>query len=337
MKPLLALLAWLLVTPSLAQEPSLESIAMRYITAETYCEKGKLSRRFDKSSPLQEVPYERCSHRDGRFRIVEENIVSWSDGKQKHHRFFFYNKFYQQSSLDEDDGITYGLYRNRSQIVPVVRLRHYVIDARELTEAGRRAKYLQSFKPAAALSGEQHLVFERTDPYYKTQVERVWVRNSDKAIVKYELLSGDMVMRKAEVSRAEFDRPLGPAELSFSPPLYARLSPQSNPQGFIALLAIAVLLAGFGVWGRAFSRAEDPDDVVHYRGRAWRFLLWAFLGTVALLAALTAATWGGSGHPPAIAYVMVLAVFAAIGFGLAALFVLASYPMQWWLGKRPPA
>ncbi|MNC87473.1 hypothetical protein D3C83_32020 [compost metagenome] len=103
------------------------------------------------------------------------------------------------------------------------------------------------------------------------------------------------------------------------------------------MLAIAVLLAGFGVWGRAFSRAEDPDDVVHYRGRAWRFLLWAFLGTVALLAALTAATWGGSGHPPAIAYVMVLAVFAAIGFGLAAAFVLASYPMQWWLGKRPPA
>src|SRR5687767_1938197 len=194
--------------PVLAQELTLESVAARYFAAETYCERGKVSRRFDKQSPLQEIPYERCSHRDGRFRIVEENVVNWSDGKKTHHRFFRYNKLYQQHSLDADDGVTYGLYRNRSEIVPVVRLRHFVIDPRELTEAGRRAKYLQSFKPNAALSTDQQRVFERVDPYYPGTVERVWVRNSDQALVKYELLNGELVMRRTEVAEAQFDRPL---------------------------------------------------------------------------------------------------------------------------------
>src|SRR5687768_8577547 len=199
--------------PVLAQELTLESVAARYFAAETYCERGKVSRRFDKQSPLQEMPFERCSHRDGRFRIIEENVVNWSDGKQKHHRFFRYNNLYQQHSLDSDDGVTYGLYRNRAEIVPVVRLRHYVNDPRELTEAGRRTRYLQSFKPVA-LSTAEHTVFERVDPYYQASVERIWVRNADKVIVKYELRNGEMVMRAAEVSMAEFDRPLGPGELS---------------------------------------------------------------------------------------------------------------------------
>src|SRR5687767_8382696 len=189
--------------PVLAQELTLESVAARYFAAETYCERGKVSRRFDKQSPLQEIPYERCSHRDGRFKIVEENVVNWSDGKKTHHRFFHYNKLYQQHSLDGDDAVTYGLYRNRAEIVPVVRLRHYVIDPRELTEASRRTKYLQSIQPSAALSSEQQHVFERIDPYYKSTVERIWVRKSDQAIVKYELFNGELLMRSAEVMLAE--------------------------------------------------------------------------------------------------------------------------------------
>ena len=316
-----------------AQEASLESIAARYLAAETYCERGKVIRRFDKQSPLQEMPYERCSHRDGRFRIVEENVVNWSDGRTTHHRFFRYNKLYQQHSLDADDGVTYGLYRNRAEIVPVVRLRHYANDPRELTEAGRRAAYLKSFKPAA-LSTAEHTVFERVDPYYQTNVERIWVRNSDKTIVKYELLNDGLLMRGAEVAAAEFNRPLGAADLAFDVPLYSRVSPQSNLPAFVSLLFGAVVIIGFLFWTWIHRRLQDPGTLAVHRSRLWRFQRRAWLVTAVLLGILAAVTWGSSGHPPAIVYVAVMAAFAASGFGLLACFTLASYPVQWVLRRR---
>jgi hypothetical protein len=329
-----ALLLLLAALPASAQEPTLEAVAARTLSAQTYCERGKVSRRFDKQSPLQEMPFERCSHRDGRFRIVEENVVNWSDGKSTHHRFFRYNKLYQQHSLDADDGVTYGLYRNRSEIVAVVRLRHFVNDPRELTEAGRRTKYLQAFKPNAALSNDKQQVFERIDPYYRSTVERVWVRNSDKAMVRYELLNGELLMRSTEVAAAEFDRPLGAAELTFDVPLYARVSPQGNLPAFLALLFAAIALMSVLLWTWIYLRSEDPDALAMHRRRLWRFQRWAWLIVAVLLGILAAVSWGGSGHPPAIVYVFVLAVWAAVIFGLFAVFTLASYPVQWLLAKR---
>ena len=334
MSRLLGAFFFIAVLPALGQEVTLEAVAARYFSAESYCERGKVIRRFDKQSPLQEMPYERCSHRDGRFRIVEENVVNWSDGKKTHHRFFRYNKLYQQHSLDADDAVTYGLYRNRAEIVPVVRLRHYVSDPRELTEAGRRAKYLQSFVPSATLSTPEHTVFERVDPYYKTTVERIRVRNADKVIVKYELLNDSLLMRAAEVAAAEFDRPLGPADLSFDVPLYSRVSPQGNLPGFVALLFSAAAIFGFLFWAWVHLRLEDPGTLAVHRSRLWRFQRWAWLVAGVLLGILAAVTWGSSGHPPAIVYVAVMGVFAAIGFALLACFTLTSYPVQWVLRSR---
>ena len=64
------------------------------------------------------------------------------------------------------------------------------------------------------------------------------------------------------------------------------------------------------------------------RRHLWKIFGWAFAAVAALLGFLAVVTWGGSGHPPAIAYVMVLAVLAAIGFGLVACFLLSSYLAQ---------
>jgi hypothetical protein len=47
-----------------------------------------------------------------------------------------------------------------------------------------------------------------------------------------------------------------------------------------------------------------------------------------LLGQLAVLAWGGSGHPPAIAYVMITAFWAAMAFGLLAGILLASYPAQ---------
>ena len=61
------------------------------------------------------------------------------------------------------------------------------------------------------------------------------------------------------------------------------------------------------------------------RNRLWRIFAWALAAVTAMLGFLAVVTWGGSGHPPAIFFVMGLAMLVAIAFGLIACFLLSSY------------
>ncbi|HYG54073.1 MAG TPA: hypothetical protein VD965_02125 [Burkholderiales bacterium] len=315
-----------------AQDLSFEAIAARYLVAQSYCDAGKrVIRHGPPINSTHSETFSRCAHRDGRFKHVENpgdrgELVSWSDGK-KHRRFFLYNRFYQEHSLD--DAMHYDLYRNRSEIYPVFVFRFLSSEPRELTERERRTKWLQSFKPVASLSTPQVTVFQRAE------VERMHVRNADRMIVKHERLVNGEVSGETVLTAAELDRPLGAADLSHDVPLHSRFSPQSNFPAFVAILFVAVLLAGGAAWGIGFARASDPEVVLENRARLWRFQMWAAIVVTGLLVVLAIVTSIGpqSGHPPAIVYVMVLAVFAAIGFGLLACFTLASYPAQWLLRR----
>lgn len=323
--------------PLSAQETTLEAVAARYLAAETYCDAGKRSQRWEPQQAMQGEPFTRCAHRDGRFKHVESagsphEVVNWSDG-EKHHRYFRHNRLYQEHSFD--DAMHFDLYRNRAELIPVFLLRPFSSEPRNLTEKQNRTSYLRSFKPSA-LSTPEYSVFERMNLTYPGNGERIWVRKSDQVIVKHEAIERDTVMRVVEISRAEFNRPLAPADLSFDAPVSARFSLQSNPVAFVILLFIVAAIAGAGLWGWLFAQAPDPADVVHKRGRLWRFQLWALLAVAALLAILAVATSIGpdKGHPPAIVIVFVLAFWAAVAFGLAACFTALSYPAQWLFARR---
>ncbi len=331
---LLSLALWLLAGAAAAQEPSFEAVAERYFAAETYCDAGK--RLIDHGPPLNTKhgeAFERCAHRDGRFRWIENpgdrgSIVNWSDGEM-HHRYFLYNKLYQHQSFT--DGVDYDLYRNRSELYPVFLFRFLIEEPRELTEKARRTEWVRSFKPDAALSTPETTVFVRMAPPHLAGSERLYVRTKDKMIVRHEGVRNGTVVRTTELASAELNRPLGPADLSYAVPLYYRFSPQSNPKAFVAILFAVVLLSGFGAWGLIFARAADPQNVVDGRRLLWRIQKWAGILVAALLGILAVVTSIGpqSGHPPAIVFVFLLGILAAIGFGLVACFTLASYPVQW--------
>ena len=107
-----------------------------------------------------------------------------------------------------------------------------------------------------------------------------------------------------------------------------RYSLGNNFPAFVSALFVVAAFAGLVFWIWFFARAEDPEDAASVRRRLWRYFAWAFAAVVTVLGLLAVATWGSSGHPPAIVYVMVLAMWAAIAFGLTACFLLSSYVAQ---------
>jgi MFS family permease len=109
-----------------------------------------------------------------------------------------------------------------------------------------------------------------------------------------------------------------------------RYSLQNNPRVFLSALFVATLVLSLLVWAAWFAAAEEPEDVRETRRRLWRWYLRALVVSaigLAILAVITTVS-PGSGHPPAIVLVLILGVWAAGFFVLAATFLLASYPMQ---------
>jgi len=330
---LLAILTLALVpTPALAQEPmSIESIAAGYFGTETYCETGKWGMRADPKHGFTETAFSRCAHRDGRFKSVEHvdrprKEVIWSDSR-KYYRHSEYANFYQEYSLD--DTFLLAFPGNRSELYPIYLSRlfnQYSADAPSRTSTS----YIQTYKVSGALSSAQHTVFERFDDENHRRSERLWVRNTDKSIVRYEGLRDGAVLHFAEISSQEVNRAVTDAELSHRVPLFVRYSLQNNPGVFIAGLFVVAGFAGALLWGWLFSRATSFDDVVRKRRRLWRLQLWSFGGIAIILAALAVLSVivPGSGHPPAIVGVFMLAIWCAGAFALIACFTLMSYPVQ---------
>jgi len=339
---LLALLALaLLPILALAQAPiSVESIAAGYFGGETYCETGKWGMRGDPKHGFSEIAFSRCAHRDGRFKFVEyvdrpHPEVIWSDS-HKYYRHAEAANFYQESPLDDVFLATFS--GNRSELYPLFLSRlfnQYSPNTPDRTST----RYLQSYKANNALSTTQHSVFERFDDENHRNSERLWVRNADKSIVRYEGLRDGVILHFAEITSMEVNRPLADAELTHDVPLFVRYSLQNNPRVFIAGLFVVAGLAGALFWGWLFSRATSVEDVVRKRRRLWRVQFRAFGGTAIALGALAvvAIVAPGKGHPPAIVFVFVLAIWCSVAFALTTCFALVSYPVQWLLSRSARA
>lgn len=321
-----ALLAVLAAAVQAADPVPLESLAASLLQAQTYCESGKFGSSVGPGDPLPEHTYRVCAHRDGRFKYVESpgqpsQIVTWSDGSTVH-RYVEYSRNYQQHRI----GARTDFYERPREAAPVLHSRLF----RVATRSGAGLDLLGSlrgYRVNAELSDTSHIVYERPNEDQRGS-ERIRVATADGAIVRHDSLYGGIVRGYVQISARQVDQALADAELAHEVPLLARYSLQNNAPVFVSGLFALAALAGLAFWARRFARAEHPYDVISGRRRLWRVFAWALGGVAALLGLLAAVTWGGSGHPPAIAYVMVLAVLAAIGFGLVACFLLLSYVAQ---------
>jgi hypothetical protein len=326
---LFGLAAILAPMAALAQEPvSIEPIAARYLAAKTYCETGKWAMRYEHAQSISPpIAFTGCAHEDGRFKHVEhadrpQKIINWADGTT-FHRYSEYGRHYSDYPLDEPSVSMWGY---RRETVPALHSRLFTWDsARGKDMVGS----LSSYRLSPALSTPEHWVFERPGADGKTS-ERLRVSVRDRAIVRFEALRGGEVMRYVEITSQKIDAQLGDADLSHEVPFLARYSLQNNPAVFIAALFAAAITAGVLFWGWLFVRASDLEEVLRKRRRLWKVLAWTLSVTVALLAVLALITSLGrdTGHPPAIVFVVILAIWCGIGFALAACFILASYPTR---------
>ena len=309
-----------------AEPPSLESLAAPLLQAQTYCESGKFGATVMPKEALPQHHYKLCAHRDGRFRYVESpgqtsQIVTWSDGRTLH-RYVEYSRNYQQHDLAARDAEHF--YGKTKEAAPAQHSRLF----RWATRSGAGLDLLGSlraYRVNAELSDARGAVYERQDDDRRGGAR---IRVADGAIVRYESLWDGVVSGYVEVSARQVDPPLTDAELAYEVPLFARYSLQNNAPVFLAGVSFLIALAGLAFWARLFARADHWYDVVSLRRRLWRHFAWAFAAVAAFLGLLAAVTWGGSGHPPAIFYVMALAGLAGVGFGLVACFLLSSYAAQ---------
>ena len=309
-----------------AQEPiTVESVAQAYFASSSYCDAGKWGQRIAQGqSAVREETFQRCASRDGRFRRIESmgatgSEIRWSDGRL----FYRYLPQYERyQALPLDDSITYGLYKNHAEIYPAFMFELFSAEPRVFTDPSRRAAYLKAFVPSPGASNAQYTVFEHPVPGTRWS-ERLWIRNADRSIARWESFENDVLMRYTEVTSQEFNRALGEADLSTEVPAFARYSLMNNPRVFLSALIAAPGVLGLLVWPWLPRAAYDK------RRFLWKLQFWIYgvLGAVLLvLAGLTLP--GGGGHPPAIFFVLGMAVWVGIAFAMTGLFTLASYPAQ---------
>jgi hypothetical protein len=331
MNPVLLVVPLLCAVVATAQASApvpLESLAAPLLKARTYCESGKWGTKFQADPSFSETRYRVCAHHDGRFKYVvhpgqPQQLAIWSDGR-KLHRYVEYGGSYRQYDLSGLDAQSeYGRAREPTPALHSRLFREATRSPAGLDLAGS----LRGYRINDELSDPRHTVYELQDSDRRVSA-RIRVAVADGAIVRFESWYGGALTGYVEITAREVDQPLADSELVHAVPLLARVSPANNPSGFVAGLFVVAAIAGLAFWTRRFARAEDPQDVARVRRRLWRLYAWALAAVATLLGLLTVATWGGSGHPPAIAYVMVLAVLAAIAFGLAACFLLLSYVGQ---------
>lgn len=302
-------------------------VLARYSALRSYCDAGTRE-----GEPGYAGPFERCASADGRFRQLERQgprhfSVRWADGAT-HYSYIEGGSESAYHEFSLDDPRFDRRYAPRSQIFALFVFEAF---ARNPPRSSRElAEYMAAFSANGALSNAQYTVLERQENVVGSnfpRIERLWIQNSDRSIRKYEHAGSAGPARTLQLARVDLDRPLADAELRYEAPLLARYSPARRPAVYIGALMAAAALLGALFWGWRFARAPAPDTVLGARRLLWRVLAIAFACTAAALGALAAFAPSG-GHPPAIVFVAVLAIWCAIAFGMAACFLLASYPAQ---------
>ena len=322
------LFGWITIAAGAAEPVPLESIAAPLLKARTYCESGQWGANTGANEPLSGSTYRVCAHQDGRFKYVQDpglsqQLIMWSDNR-KLHRYVTYGRGYQAYGLDAlDADYQYGKTREPAPALHSRLFRWATRSAAGLDLLGS----LRGYEFNSALSDERQWTYERFDSDRRGG-SRIRVNAADRTIARYESFYDGVVRSYVEVSAREVDRPLSDADLAFEVSPTARFSLQNNAPAFIAGLFALTALAGVAFWSIRFARNRGIGEFAETRRRLWRYFGMAFGVVAGLLALLGALSWGGSGHPPAIIYVFVMALWAVIGFGLVDCFLLASYLAQ---------
>ncbi|HEY0824031.1 MAG TPA: hypothetical protein VGD76_09620, partial [Ramlibacter sp.] len=257
-----ALLATLALPSLRAHEVSLDAVVLRYLAARTYCESGKWF------YPLTgEVRFSLCADHDDRFRFVQHagepsEEVFWAS-RHKVHWYRRDTRAYEERP------------RHAAQMEGFSVGRAPAATSRLLRETWGRGggidglAPLGGFAPNPELSTTLHAVFARSDPQLGFR-EHLWVRRADGAMVRYEQMSGTAVRHFVELGTVQIDRPLRPADLTFTPPALQRFSPRNNPAVFFAGLLVLAAAGGAVAWAWAFARAGDGARVLRVRSLLWR-------------------------------------------------------------------
>ena len=308
-----------------SEPPSLESIAAPLLQARTYCESGKWATWFPGAPSFSETRYRVCAHSDGRFKYVENpgqagQLEIWSDGRRLY-RYVEYGRGYQEHDLSERAAEHW--YDRPRETVPALHSRLFRWATRSPAGLDLLGS-LRGYRINEALSDPRQTVYEYWDNERRGSA-RIRVAAADRSIVRYENWYDGTLRGYLEITARQVDQPIADAELGREVPLLARYSLMNNPAVFIAGLFVVAAIAGLAFWTWFFARAEDPEKGARVLRRLWRIFAWALAAVAALLGVLAVATWGGSGHPPAIFFVMAMAAWAAIAFALAACFLLTSY------------
>lgn len=309
-----------------ARGESLEPYVRRMLQAQAFCESGTWGATYGSGTPMAHFEYRLCAHRDGRFRYdvspgKPEQITLWSDGKTLH-RYAIAHRAYQAHAVASSDAK--NIYERPRVDAPALhsRMLRRLVSADRIEDFPRE---LGNYQLREDLSDGARKVFDQSgNP--GISLSRVIV--AGERIVRQESYYDGRMNGYLDVTSQGIDPPLGEADISYPLPWWVSWSPQNDMPRFIgAVYALAVLLA-FGLWTRGFARAVDPFHLVRVRSGLWRLFRWSFGFVAGGLGLLAALTWGGSGHPPAIAYVWVMALASASCFGLFAGVLLASYPAQ---------
>ena len=315
-----------LIAAAQASEPvSLESLAAPLLQARTYCESGKWGTRFPGAPSWTETRYRVCADSDGRFKYVENpgqpgQLEIWSDGRRLY-RYVEYGRGFQQHDLSERAAEHW--YDRPRETAPALHSRLFRWATRSPAGLDLLGS-LRDYRVNDGLSDPRQTVYELRDSDGRGSA-RIHVAAADGAIVRYESWYDGALRGYLEITAREVDRPLADSEVGREVPLLTRYSPGNNLPVFLAGLFVVVAIAGLVFWTWIFARAEDPETAARVPRRLWRIFAWALAVVTALLGLLAVVTWGGSGHPPAIFFVMAMAAWAAIAFGLAACFLLASH------------
>jgi len=305
-----------------------------YAKLESYCDTG--TSLAGAGQPVSRPStFERCVHRDGRFKTVVEQIsdfrfvsATWSDGEQI---FGFYASYPDNHLYIIGYTAAPLVARARSDdVAPSVRLILQWFQISDEADPRPLREQLRSYLPRPDLSLDDLIAYQATDYTAFGSHPTVWISRTDGLIrrVVRENLGG------TEVTRVRLNSPLSREDLWFDAPLRARASLWMRQHVALSAAALSVVafLVGWAYWSRRRSEIAGIGTQRERRRRAWRsFGIFSGVsaGVIVAIVALGSGYSGGGDMPAGLVLIPVGALLL-FALWLAACFLAARH-----LAERP--